>query len=86
MKKLITVAQGALLICRLVALSACFYGPGPDPGYAYGPRYGYAAAPSIVAGDYDEHHVWHDRDWWMSNHHDWVMLHHPEWDRDYHRG
>jgi hypothetical protein len=86
MRKLILLAEGLLLICGSLMFSACFYGPGRDPGYAYGPRYGYAAPPPVVVGDYDEHHVWHNRDWWMSNHHDWVMTHHPEWDRDYHRG
>jgi hypothetical protein len=86
MKKPILLTQGLLLICSSLMLSACFYGRGPDPGYAYGPRYGYAAAPPVVAGDYDEHHAWHDRDWWVSNHHDWVVTHHPDWDRDYHRG
>jgi hypothetical protein len=30
-------------------------------------------------GDWDEHHVWHDRGWWGANRRDWVAQHHPEW-------
>jgi len=86
MKRLLVLFESLLLLGGMFALSACFYGPG-DPGYAYGPHYGYAAAPPVIVGDYDEHHVWHDRDWWVSNRHDWVLHHHPEWDNDYnHRG
>jgi len=32
-----------------------------------------------VVGDYDEGHVWHNRDWWTSNRADWAHAHHPEW-------
>ena len=87
MKKLIILAEGLILACGMFTLSACFNG-NPDPGYGYGyaPRYGYNS-PAVV-GDYDEHHVWHERDWWVSNRHDWVEHHHPEWDNNnkYHRG
>ncbi|HEX4211119.1 MAG TPA: hypothetical protein VHY56_12035 [Candidatus Binataceae bacterium] len=30
-------------------------------------------------GDYDEHHQWHKRDWWVKNHPKWVHKHHPHW-------
>jgi hypothetical protein len=82
MKKLIVLAEGLLLLCGSLMSSACFYGPRPDPDYAYGPRYGYVAPPLVAAGDYDDHHVWHDRGWWVSNHRDWVMAHHPGWNHD----
>ena len=68
------------------------YGPsyGAPPAYAYAapaPTYRYAAPPRI--GDYDEHHAWHDRDWWVQNNHPWVVQHHPDWvahehDHDHH--
>jgi len=35
-------------------------------------------------GDYDDHHAWHDRDWWVRNNHPWVQQHHPEWTRHEH--
>jgi hypothetical protein len=59
-----------------------YYGPssyGPPAAYAYAPRpaYGYAAPPRV--GDYDEHHEWHDRDWWVQNNRPWVQQHHPTW-------
>jgi hypothetical protein len=86
MKKLIILAEGLFLVCGIFTLSACFYGPRPDPAYGYARSYGYNVAPPVVVGDYDERHVWHDRDWWMANHHDWVEHHHPDWDNQYHRG
>lgn len=30
-------------------------------------------------GDYDNHHAWHDADWWHQHDPDWVTKHHPEW-------
>ena len=30
-------------------------------------------------GDWDEHHAWHNSDWWHDNHPGWVYRHHPEW-------
>ena len=30
-------------------------------------------------GDFDDHHEWHDRDWWHDHHPDWVDQHHPDW-------
>jgi hypothetical protein len=67
----------------MLALEGCFVaGPRPvSPAYGY-PAYGYAApAPAalVVHGDWDEHHVWHERDWWVNNRRDWVHVHHPEW-------
>ena len=48
----------------------------------------FALAPVVAraehgAGDYDDHHVWHDDGWWHSNHPDWVIEHHPEWARNH---
>ena len=63
------IAVGAL------ALSAC-WGPGP---YYHGPEYVGPPAGTVVLGDYDESHVWHDRYWWIANRHPWVHEHHPEW-------
>ena len=86
MKRLIMLAEGLLLACSIFALSACFYGPSPDPSYGYSPAYAYSVAPPVAVGDYDEHDAWHDRDWWMTNRHDWVEHHHPDWDHGYHHG
>jgi hypothetical protein len=57
------------------------YGPsyGPPSTYAYAgrPAYGYAVPPRD--GDYDDHHQWHDRGWWVQNNHPWVQQHHTDW-------
>jgi hypothetical protein len=72
-----------LLLLGTLTFQACFeenypaYGYAPEYGYA--PAYGYAAPPPGVVGDYDDHHVWHDRDWWVHNHRDWVEQHHRGW-------
>jgi hypothetical protein len=56
-----------------------YYGPPPSTyAYAPAPAYGYAAPPRV--GDYDDHHQWHDRDWWIQNNRPWVQQHHPDWD------
>ncbi len=44
----------------------------------------FAAAPVVAHaehhdGDSDEHHAWHNSDWWHDNHPGWVYRHHPEW-------
>jgi len=61
----------------MLAFQGCFY---EEPRHVE-PAYGYAApAPAVVVyGDYDEHHAWHERDWWVSNRPEWVHDHHPEW-------
>jgi hypothetical protein len=59
-----------LMLFGTLTFQACFY---TGPGY-YGPPGG-----PVLVGDYDEFHVWHDRYWWISNHHDWVHQHHPDW-------
>jgi hypothetical protein len=79
--KTLTFALGA------VALQGCFYGGhpyysqpapyAPAYGYARPPAYAYAPPPRV--GDYDAHHQWRDRDWWVQNNHAWVQQHHPEW-------
>ncbi|HXW85202.1 MAG TPA: hypothetical protein VEJ86_12395 [Candidatus Binataceae bacterium] len=66
-KQLVVATLGLL---ATVSVSACFYG---------GPGYGYPGGGPVVVGDYDEGHVWHDRDWWVSNRRDWVSVHHHEW-------
>ncbi|HUY27487.1 MAG TPA: hypothetical protein VMV27_08720 [Candidatus Binataceae bacterium] len=30
-------------------------------------------------GDYDEHHNWHNSQWWQQNNPGWWRQHHPEW-------
>lgn len=40
---------------------------------------GYYSRPPVIVGDYDDHHVWHNRDWWVGHDHDWVSNHHHEW-------
>ena len=49
----------------------------PHTRTAAPPAYVYGRPP--VVGDYDEHHTWHERDWWIRNNHPWVQQHHPEW-------
>jgi hypothetical protein len=34
-------------------------------------------------GDWDDHHHWHDADWWHEYHPQWIWEHHPEWARHY---
>lgn len=81
-----------LPLCAALTLQACFYGGGRHhygPGYGYSPSPVYAAPPPAysyrqpppprVYGDYDAHHVWHDRDWWVKNDRSWVEHHHPTW-------
>jgi len=82
--KIFPALKTLILVFGAVSLQACFYGghryePAP---YAYEPppRYVYAPPPPVVVyGDYDEHHAWHDRDWWVRNNHPWVEHHHPDW-------
>jgi hypothetical protein len=84
-----------IFVAGAVTLQACFfggghpyepaYGPrpyadGPGPAYAYAPpppAYVYGRPPAV--GDYDDHQMWHDRDWWVHNNHPWVQQHHPDW-------
>jgi len=53
-------------------LKSTIHRPIPPPGY-------YSAGPPVIVGDYDDHHVWHDRDWWVGHNRDWVSTHHHEW-------
>lgn len=69
-----------------MAVQGCFeeYGPGPGYGYGYAPSYypygpSYGAPGPMVYGDWDEHHAWHDQDWWLANRRPWVEEHHHEW-------
>ena len=87
--KIIIAIQAASLVFGMLALQGCFESNYPAPGYGYAsaPGYYYAPAPVYVGdGDYDEHHAWHDRNWWVNNRRDWVNDHHKEWlahkDRD----
>jgi hypothetical protein len=85
--KIVTAIGATSLFLGVFALQGCY--ESNYPGYGYG--YGYGSGPAyystpVVVGDYDEHHSWHDRDWWVSNRRDWVGEHHKEWlahnDRD----
>ncbi len=67
-----------------LALQGCFEeGYTPAYGYGYGynaPYYPYGSAYAAPqGGDWDEHHEWHDRDWWMGHRRPWVEEHHHEW-------
>jgi hypothetical protein len=53
--------------------------PAPQPEYRYAPPPAYKYAPPPQVGDYDEHHQWHDRDWWVRHNRPWVQQHHPAW-------
>jgi hypothetical protein len=73
MKKNYGALRLMLIPIGMLTLSAC-WGPGPYYGGPVGPPPG-----TVVYGDYDDGHVWHDRYWWVANRHDWVHEHHPEW-------
>jgi len=38
-----------------------------------------AAAYPPGEGAYDQHHQWHDRNWWVNNDRSWVETHQPGW-------
>ncbi len=81
-RKLISLLALVILLGGpALALPGCFeeeYTPAYGYGsyYPYGPGY---AAPPVVYGDWDEHHVWRDRDWWVEHRRPWVEEHHHEW-------
>lgn len=87
--KFFPIMKALIFVAAAATLQACFYEhhyPPPEPygyGYAPGPAYAYGAPPYAYApppvGDYDEHHEWHNRDWWIQNNHPWVQQHHPNW-------
>ena len=64
------ILQALLMMVGPIMFQGCFYS---RPAY-YEPGGG-----AVVMGDYDDNHVWHDRYWWISNHHEWVHQHHPDW-------
>lgn len=86
-RKIIAAVMAAPFVLGMLALQGCYETEDPAYGYGYGrpAPVVYASAP-VYVGDRDEHHSWHDRDWWVSNHRDWVGEHHHEWlehhDRD----
>jgi hypothetical protein len=81
-RKLISLlALVVLLGGSALAVEGCFEAP-YTPAYGYGGYYpsgpAYTAPPAVY-GDWDEHHLWHDRDWWVANRRPWVEVHHHEW-------
>jgi hypothetical protein len=75
----------SLALIGLLAIQACF-----EQGRQVEPEYLPSAQkttlftraqrpPAFSAGDWDENHQWHDRDWWVQNRRAWVALHHPDW-------
>jgi hypothetical protein len=80
------ILGASLIAATMFTCAACVdygpgYGYGPGPGYAYAPAPAYAAGYGrpVIVGDYDDHHAWHDRDWWVSHDRGWVQSHHHEW-------
>lgn len=74
--KILLSVQVGLFVLGALAGQACFeerYSQ-PYPPYGY-----YGGGAPVVGGDYDDHHVYHDRDWWVGHDHDWVSNHHHEW-------
>lgn len=87
-RKILFAAEALFLLGGVFVLQACFgprYAPGYGRyGYAPGPAYTHAQPyvappPAYLYGDYDAHHVYHDRDWWVRNDRSWVQRHHPDW-------
>ncbi len=68
------IVQAIFLVAGITGLQACFYS---EP--AYGPPYYEPGGGTVILGDYDDQHTWHDRYWWVSHDHDWVHEHHPDW-------
>lgn len=66
---LIAACEALLLVLPMFAFQACFEEHHHPPDYYANGSY----------GDYDEHHDWHDRKWWIDNRRDWVEQHHREW-------
>ena len=64
--RLLIALQAIFLVIGLSTIQACFVSE-PAP---------------VAVGDYDDAHAWHDRHWWIANHHDWVHEHHPDWVSD----
>ena len=64
---IIAACKALLLVLPMLAFQACFE-EHHHPPYEYG-----------TYGDYDEHHDWHDRRWWIDHRRDWVEEHHHEW-------
>lgn len=86
-KIFLTLGTSAIVF-GMLGLQGCFVVEEPRhvaPAYGYPaydyPAYGYAAPapPVLVYGDYDEHHAWHERNWWVNSRRDWVKEHHPDW-------
>ncbi len=77
-KKIVLAMEAAMLIVGVLMLQGCFFEEEhPYPVYS---DYGYyGGGPTIVYGDWDEHHEWHPRDWWVGHREDWVEHHHPDW-------
>lgn len=81
LSRLVKALALTVTISGALILQGCFeehYVPAPAYGYGYGygaPVYG----GHVVYGDWDEHHIWHDRDWWVANRRPWVEQHHREW-------
>jgi hypothetical protein len=89
-RRIWTYLAGGALILTTLALQGCFESVPATPAYGYSyPEYGYnppviypgrpVYGTPLVYGDYDDHHQWHDRDWWMNNRRPWVEQHHREW-------
>ncbi len=74
-RKCLSFVQATFLIVSAAAFQACFWEERP----VYGPPYYEPGGGTIVLGDYDDNHVWHDRYWWVSHDHNWVHEHHPDW-------
>lgn len=88
LRKVLSTLAFSTIICGALALQGCFEEPyAAGPGYGYGAGYGsvYGGPPVVVGGpqvgygDWDEHHAWHQRDWWGANRRPWVQEHHQEW-------
>ena len=70
-----------------VILAGGFAASTPPPVYAQQHRH--HATHKGWSGDYDEHHQWHDKYWYMDNRPSYAKQQHHEWsdDRDAkHRG
>jgi hypothetical protein len=85
LKALAAITLGATLFVA-PAMAQMATAP-PPPPYNHGeynhngdPNWDHAHPADVHRdGDWDEHHQWRSREWWVKNHPKWAHKHHPHW-------